>query len=72
MKTWTLKAATTKELAALYGLDRKAMARQIKHYESIIGKRFGYFWRVQQILLLFDNIGPPTHFRVIYPKHYYL
>ena len=66
MKTWTLKAATTKELAALYGMHRKAMARQFKYYESAVGKRVGYFWRVEQILALFENIGPPPFVRVAY------
>lgn len=66
MTTWTLKAATTKELSALYGLTRKAMARQLKHHQSAIGQRVGYFWRVEQILLIFQYIGPPPFVRVEY------
>jgi hypothetical protein len=66
MKTWTLKAATTKELAAIYGLHRKAMGKLMEHHQSAIGKRVGYFWRVEQILQLFENIGPPPFVRVVY------
>jgi len=66
MKNWQLKAATTKELASLYGMERKAMGRLFRHYESSIGKRIGYFWKVQQILLLIENIGPPPNVRVTY------
>jgi hypothetical protein len=66
MKDWTLRSATTKELAALYGINRKALGRQMKHHQSIIGKRPGYFWSVEQILRLFEILGPPPFVRVVY------
>jgi hypothetical protein len=65
MKTWELKAATTTQLAALYGITRRQMARMIKDHQPHIGQRVGYFWRVDQIMRIFDCVGPPTHFRVI-------
>jgi len=66
MKNWQLKAATTKELASLYGMERKVMGRLFRHHELSIGKRYGYFWKVEQILLLFEKIGPPPNVRVTY------
>jgi len=51
MKTWTLKAANTKQLAAFYGVDRRSMATLINSYQPNIGKRTGYFWSVDQVLL---------------------
>jgi len=58
--------ATAKELASLYGLNPKAMSKQIKSLEAIIGKRVGYFYRVDQILGIFENIGPPPFVRVVF------
>ena len=65
MENWELKAANTTQLAALYGITRKQMARAIKHYQPHIGVRVGYFWRVEQIMRIFEHVGPPTHFRVV-------
>jgi hypothetical protein len=64
MKTWDLKAANTTQLAALYGITRRQMARMINDNQPHIGPRVGYFWRVDQIMRIFDFVGPPTHFRV--------
>jgi hypothetical protein len=66
MKNWTLRSVTTKELAALYGIHRKAMAKVLKHHESIIGKRTGYSWYVEQLLRFFEVYGPPPFVRVVY------
>jgi len=65
METWTLKAANTTQLAALYGITRKQMARAINHNQPHIGIRVGYFWRVDQIMRIFERVGPPTRFRVV-------
>lgn len=65
MKTWALKAANTTQLAALYGIDRRAMANLITHHQPSIGNRIGYFWRVDQVLLIFHFLGPPPLVRVI-------
>jgi hypothetical protein len=65
MKTWTLKAANTTQLAALYGITRRQMAHMIKHHQPHIGIRVGYFWHVDQIMRIFERVGPPTHFRVV-------
>jgi hypothetical protein len=65
MNTWDLKAANTTQLAVLYGITRKQMARMIKHHQHHIGIRVGYFWRVDQIIRIFEHVGPPTHFRIV-------
>ena len=69
MKTWTLKASTTKELALLYGLTPRALSKQLTRLESIIGKRIGYSYREEQILGIFENLGAPPFARVVLREH---
>ena len=52
-----------------YGLTPRALSKQLKRLESIIGKRIGYSYREEQILGIFENLGAPPFARVVLREH---
>jgi hypothetical protein len=67
-KTWIVRPATTKMLAALYGVSRAVIKGHVKRFESQIGPKIGNYYMVNQVIAIIDNLGPPPEFEVVYPN----
>jgi len=71
MKNWILKPCLFKELAALYGLSTRVFRKHMRPIKELVGKPFGYFYTIRQILIVFDNLGPPHNVHIVYPSYIY-
>jgi hypothetical protein len=55
----TVKAYTTKELAALYGISSKTIKTWLQPYTQMIGEKRGRYYTTLQVRLIFEKIGLP-------------
>ena len=55
----TVKAYTTKELAALYGISSKTIKTWLQPYAAVIGEKRGRYYTTLQIRTIFEKIGEP-------------
>ena len=54
-----LKAYSTKELAAIYGVCNKTIKRWIGPFKKDVGTRNGRFYNVAQVTIIFTRLGVP-------------
>lgn len=54
-----LRAYTSKELAALYGVNLRTLYRWLKPYWQEIGPRIGYIFSILQVKIIFQSLGWP-------------
>jgi hypothetical protein len=54
-----IKPYTLKELAAIYGMNRKTMSRWLEPHRAAIGKRVGYYYSILQVNIILDKLGTP-------------
>jgi len=54
-----IKPYNNKELAALYKVGRKTMARWLKLHHDAIGKKEGKLYTSLQVKTIFELLGPP-------------
>ena len=54
-----IKPYTLKELAAIYGMNRKTMSRWLKRHKDAIGEREGYYYSIIQVNVILDKLGTP-------------
>lgn len=54
-----VKPYSTKELSALYEVDRKTLQRWLAPFEEQIGKRMGYYYNARQVKIIFSCLGTP-------------
>lgn len=54
-----IKPYTLKELAAIYGMNRKTMGRWLEHHKDAIGERVGYYYSVIQVNIILNKLGTP-------------
>lgn len=47
------------ELAAMYGMDKRTLARWLKPFEKEIGPRLGYSYTPKQLQIIFKRLGKP-------------
>jgi hypothetical protein len=52
-----VKPYTTKELAQLFNMSARTLRRNIAGIKAKIGKRKGYFFSVEQVQMIFDQMG---------------
>ena len=55
----TVKASTTKELAAMYGISAKTFRTWLQPHQKSIGEKVGRYYSVLQIRIIFDKLGYP-------------
>jgi hypothetical protein len=55
----TVKAYTTKELAALYGISSKTIKTWLQPYTTLIGEKRGRYYTTLQVRTIFEKIGEP-------------
>ena len=55
----TVKAYTTKELAAMYGISSKTFRTWLYPYTELIGEKHGRYFTVLQVRLMFEKLGLP-------------
>ena len=48
-----------RELADMYGMDRRTFGRWLKMHRKYIGMRIGQYYTVNQVLKIFERIGTP-------------
>lgn len=61
-KSITIRPASIKELADMYEMDRKTMARWLKPHLGKIGERIGWYYNVRQMEIIFEVLGFPPCF----------
>jgi transcription initiation factor TFIIIB Brf1 subunit/transcription initiation factor TFIIB len=54
-----IKPCTMTELAKFYHMDRRTLNRQLKHMKTEIGKRHGYYFTIEQVRKILDELGIP-------------
>lgn len=54
-----VKAYLLKELAVIYQVDRRTLAKWMKPFAEEIGKRIGYYYQVQQVRIIFQKLPLP-------------
>ena len=54
-----IKPCTVGELAEFYQIDRTTMRTQIKHLTREIGKRSGYYYTIEQVRKIIEELGIP-------------
>jgi|GEM_PF-5461609 len=67
MQEWRVRPATNKMLAALYGVSRNIMKKHIELLGDKVGKKHGYYWMVNQVIIIIESLGPPPNCEVVYP-----
>lgn len=58
-KTIKVRPYTTKELAALYGVDIKTLRKWLKPHKERIGERIGYYYNIDQVKVIFQLLSLP-------------
>ncbi|NCT73971.1 MAG: hypothetical protein GXC78_05530 [Chitinophagaceae bacterium] len=61
-KRAVIRPSSLKELANMYGMDRKTMSRWLKPHYARIGERIGRYYNVRQMEAIFDALGFPPAF----------
>jgi len=60
-----VKSYKLKELADFYQVSNYLMRKLIAKHKRAIGKREGYYYRPDQVVLIFDLIKPPSNVKII-------
>jgi transposase len=55
----TIKTATTKELAAMYGVSTKTFRTWLQPHQSALGERKSRYYTARQIRIIFEKLGEP-------------
>ena len=55
-----IKPYNVKELAAIYGVDRRIMSGWLKEHRNAIGKKTGQLFTVLQVEIIFELLGLPS------------
>jgi hypothetical protein len=50
-----------KELAAIYGVDKRTLKKWMKPFDNEIGIRTGYYFLVNQVRVIFEKIPLPDN-----------
>ncbi len=61
-----VKPYSTKEFAALYGLTPKVFKKWIKPIQHLIGPRNGRYYTTLQVRIIFDKIGLPCYYTLLF------
>lgn len=60
IKLAEVKPYSTKELAAIYGIGKNAMATWLKPLRGkLLDAQLGYYWNVRQVKIIFEHFGHP-------------
>ncbi len=54
-----LKPYTVKELANMYGVERRTLNKWLEPFNNEIGERSGRFYTVLQVRTIFSRLGLP-------------
>ena len=54
-----VKAYTTKELAAMYGISPKTLRTWLTPHKELIGLKMGRYFTALQVRLIFERLGIP-------------
>lgn len=60
-----LRPYNVKELAVIYGVDRRTMTSWLKAHESAIGPKLGRYYSVLQVKIIFQRLGIPSQVQII-------
>ncbi len=55
----TVKTATTKELAAMYGVSTKTFRTWLMPHLNAVGERKSRYYTARQIRIIFERLGEP-------------
>lgn len=58
--THEIRPYNTKELAHLYKVNARTLARWLSPHQSAIGERRGYYYTIPQIIIIFEKLGLPS------------
>jgi len=50
------------QLAALYGMERRAFKKWLAAHKRLVGKRIGHLYTIKQVNIIFDVLGMPGDF----------
>lgn len=57
-----IKPYSKKELAILYKVSPRCFYTMIKPFDTLIGKKTGWYYNVKQVEIIFDKLGYPEIF----------
>lgn len=60
-----IKPCNIKELALIYGVDRRTMSGWLKAHEAAIGEKLGRYYSVLQVKIIFQRLGIPSQIQII-------
>ena len=55
----TVRAFTTKELAAMYGVSTKTFRTWLQPHKQAIGEKVSKYFTALQVKLIFEKLGEP-------------
>jgi hypothetical protein len=58
--TVAIRPYKLKELAAMYGVDRKTFRKWLTPFLEKIGNREGHFYTISQVKIILEAIGYPS------------
>lgn len=61
----SIKEYTLKDIAGIYEVSLYIMRKRLKALKKALGKREGYFYRAEQVRLIFENIKLPSHVDIV-------
>jgi hypothetical protein len=56
-----IKPCCHQTLAQAYGISSKVLHTHLKPIKALIGKRIGYFYTLEQLLIIMEKIGLPCY-----------
>ncbi len=70
MNSWNVKMCTHKDLCGLYNVSYKIIKQQLKPFEKTIGIKHGNYFSINQVIKIFELLGEPSEYEIVYPCHY--
>jgi hypothetical protein len=56
-----IKPCSHTALAKAYGISAKVLHTQLKPFKKTIGLRNGYYYNLQQLLIIIEKVGMPCY-----------
>ncbi len=60
-----MKPYMLKELAAIYGVDKRTFLKWIKPYNEEIGQRIGHYYNINQVKIIFWKLSLPNTIKLL-------
>jgi hypothetical protein len=64
-RTMEIRPCNIKDLAVIYGVDRRTMAAWLKGHEVAIGPKLGRYYSVLQVEIILQRLGIPSQLYIV-------